>query len=63
MLLDDVMSELDQARRQALIELLRGSPGQAILTATEPDQIPGVGDEGVLRLAVAHGAVLEEVAA
>lgn len=63
MLLDDVMSELDHARREALIELLRARPGQAILTATELEQIPGASDAGVVRLAVAGGKVLEEVAA
>jgi DNA replication and repair protein RecF len=63
MLLDDVMSELDQARREALIELLRSRGGQAVLTATELEQIPSAMDEGVLRLAVTSGTVLEEVAA
>jgi DNA replication and repair protein RecF len=63
MLLDDVMSELDHTRREALIELLRGRPGQAILTAAEFDQIPGVAEPGVVRLTVAGGLVLEEVAA
>jgi DNA replication and repair protein RecF len=63
MLLDDVMSELDQARREALIELLRAHGGQAIITATELDQVPGAADEGVLRLTVAHGAVVDEVIA
>jgi DNA replication and repair protein RecF len=61
MLLDDVMSELDQGRRQALIELLRGQQGQAIVTTTELDQVPGASDDGVLRLAVARGVVLDEV--
>ena len=39
MLLDDVMSELDPERRLRLIELLRGE-GQALITATEPSQVP-----------------------
>lgn len=63
MLLDDVMSELDQRRREALVELLHDHPGQAILTTTELDQIPGAGDEGIVRLTVARGAILDEVAA
>ncbi len=41
MLLDDVMSELDQARRTLLVDELK-SGGQAILTTTEPSQVPGV---------------------
>ena len=42
MLLDDVMSELDAERRELLAELLR-SGGQAIVTATEADHVPGRG--------------------
>jgi DNA replication and repair protein RecF len=40
MLLDDVMSELDVERRRLLAELLM-EEGQAIVTATEPEQVPG----------------------
>jgi DNA replication and repair protein RecF len=40
MLLDDVMSELDTERRELLAGLLR-SGGQAVVTATEPDHVPG----------------------
>jgi DNA replication and repair protein RecF len=40
MLLDDVMSELDSERRELLAGLLR-SDGQAIVTTTEPDHVPG----------------------
>jgi DNA replication and repair protein RecF len=41
MLLDDVMSELDTERRDLLAGLLR-SGGQAVVTATEPEHVPGV---------------------
>jgi DNA replication and repair protein RecF len=40
MLLDDVMSELDSERRELLADLLR-SGGQAVITATEPEHVPG----------------------
>ncbi|HZN89781.1 MAG TPA: DNA replication and repair protein RecF [Thermoleophilaceae bacterium] len=40
MLLDDVMSELDAQRRELLAELLR-SGGQAVVTTTEPEHVPG----------------------
>jgi DNA replication and repair protein RecF len=43
MLLDDVMSELDTERRELLAGLLR-SAGQAVVTATEPEHVPGVED-------------------
>ena len=41
MLLDDVMSELDSDRRELLADLLRAG-GQAIVTATEAQHVPGV---------------------
>ena len=41
MLLDDVMSELDPDRRALLAQRLAEGGGQALLTATEPDQLPG----------------------
>jgi DNA replication and repair protein RecF len=44
MLLDDVMSELDSERRELLAGLLR-SGGQAVVTATEAEHVPGVVDE------------------
>ncbi len=40
MLLDDVMSELDPKRRELLAQRLREGGGQALLTATERDQLP-----------------------
>jgi DNA replication and repair protein RecF len=40
MLLDDVMSELDARRRAQLAKRL-AEGGQAVLTATEPDHLPG----------------------
>ena len=49
MLLDDVMSELDIERRRLLAELLM-EEGQAIVTATEPEQVPGT--------ALTHGMVV-----
>jgi DNA replication and repair protein RecF len=44
MLLDDVMSELDTERRELLAGLLR-SGGQAVVTATEPEHVPGAEEE------------------
>ena len=40
MLLDDVTSELDADRRRLLVEHLGAGGGQALITATEPDQLP-----------------------
>jgi DNA replication and repair protein RecF len=59
MLLDDVMSELDAARRDLLAELLR-SGGQAVITATEPEHVPGsaLGDGGLVRV---EGGSIEPV--
>lgn len=60
MLLDDVMSELDRDRRQALVDLLRSTPGQAVITATDLEQVPTAADSepGVAHLAISDGRPL-----
>jgi recombinational DNA repair ATPase RecF len=63
MLLDDVMSELDTDRRRALVELLRSTDGQSVITTTDLEHVPGAGDAAVARLAVAEGEVHEEALA
>jgi DNA replication and repair protein RecF len=62
MLLDDVMSELDPQRRALLAEMLSGD-GQSIITTTDLAHVPGAERPGVIRLAVADGAVLEDAVA
>jgi DNA replication and repair protein RecF len=44
MLLDDVSSELDAGHRRLLVEHLAEGGGQALVTATEPDHLPAIGD-------------------
>lgn len=61
MLLDDVMSELDASRRERLIELVR-SGGQAVISATEAEHVPGAREPDVELLFVADGAVAVEAA-
>jgi DNA replication and repair protein RecF len=56
MLLDDVMSELDAARRERLAELLRAG-GQAVLTATDRSHVPLAGAEGTAWVEVMAGRV------
>jgi DNA replication and repair protein RecF len=56
MLLDDVMSELDVERRELLAELLR-SGGQAVITATEPEHVPGTALAGGGLVRVEAGAI------
>jgi DNA replication and repair protein RecF len=63
MLLDDVMSELDGRRRRALVDLLRSSGGQAVITATDAQQVPGADEPGVHRLEVLEGGRLTEAVA
>src|SRR5947209_13750601 len=58
MLLDDVMSELDRDRRQALVELLRASPGQSVITTTDLEHVPGATDPDVTHVAVSNGRLL-----
>jgi DNA replication and repair protein RecF len=56
MLLDDVMSELDAERRELLAELLR-SGGQAVITTTEPEHVPGAALAGGGLVRVENGTV------
>jgi DNA replication and repair protein RecF len=58
LLLDDVMSELDAARRARLVDVLRAG-GQSVVTATELSHVPGADDVGVERVAIAGGRVLQ----
>ena len=62
MLLDDVMSELDRERRQALVDLLRSTPGQSVITATDLEHVPGSSDDDVTQVAVSGGRLLEMAA-
>jgi DNA replication and repair protein RecF len=62
LLLDDVMSELDEGRRERLVERVR-SVGQAVITTTDIGHVPGGTSAGVARIAVREGAVLQEAAA
>lgn len=57
MLLDDVMSELDVARRQLLSELLR-EEGQSLLTTTEVEHVPGATDPDVAVIEVHEGTAV-----
>jgi DNA replication and repair protein RecF len=61
MLLDDVMSELDGVRRAALAELLRRG-GQAVITTTDLEHVPGALEDDVARIAVSEARLLEESA-
>jgi recombinational DNA repair ATPase RecF len=62
MLLDDVMSELDRHRRQALIELLHASGGQSIVTTTDLEHVPMAHEDGTTRLEVNQSRVLAQEA-
>ncbi len=59
MLLDDVMSELDLNRRTALTALLREG-GQAVVTTTDLEHVPGSGDQDVTRIGVSAAGLVEE---
>jgi DNA replication and repair protein RecF len=60
MLLDDVMSELDGSRRDALVRLLRSAPGQSVITTTDLDHVPGAREDGVERLTVEAGTIAQD---
>jgi DNA replication and repair protein RecF len=56
MLLDDVMSELDATRRERLAELVRAG-GQALITTTDVDHVPGAGASDVSVASVLDGTI------
>ena len=57
MLLDDVMSELDAARRERLADLVR-SEGQALITTTDAEHVPGAHADDVALFQVASGTAV-----
>jgi DNA replication and repair protein RecF len=61
MLLDDVMSELDRDKRQALVELLRAGAGQSVISTTDLEHVPGAEDGDVAHVAVSGGRLLAAV--
>jgi DNA replication and repair protein RecF len=63
LLLDDVMSELDGTRRNALVELLRAVPGQSVITTTDLDHVPGAREPTIARLEIGEGRVLHDALA
>jgi DNA replication and repair protein RecF len=62
MLLDDVMSELDVTRRERLAELVRAG-GQALITTTEAEHVPGAAAEDVTVTSVLDGTLTQSGAA
>ena len=58
MLLDDVMSELDEGRRRRLVEVLRAG-GQSVITTTDLSHVPGAEEADVERVAIAGGRILQ----
>jgi DNA replication and repair protein RecF len=58
MLLDDVMSELDESRRRRLVDVLAAG-GQSVITTTDLAHVPGAGEADVERVAIAEGRVLQ----
>jgi DNA replication and repair protein RecF len=62
MLLDDVMSELDSERRELLAAEL-GAGGQSVIATTDLAHVPGASGQGVARLRVSGGTILQEALA
>ncbi|MFA4930172.1 MAG: hypothetical protein WC558_16780, partial [Patulibacter sp.] len=54
LLLDDVMSELDVVRRTRLVDVI-ASRGQALVTVTEAEHVPGADDASVGLVSVVPG--------
>jgi DNA replication and repair protein RecF len=62
MLLDDVMSELDATRRERLADLVRAG-GQALITTTDVDHVPGASAADVRVTSVLDGTLAQGDAA
>jgi DNA replication and repair protein RecF len=62
MLLDDVMSELDERRRELLASEL-SSGGQSVIATTDLGHVPGASAPGVTRVAISPGTILQEALA
>ena len=62
MLLDDVTSELDATRRERLAVLVRAG-GQAVVSATELDHVPGGIERGVTHVEVDEGTLRDRTPA
>jgi DNA replication and repair protein RecF len=62
LLLDDVMSELDATRRERLTSLLRRD-GQAVVTTTELEHVPGGEAEDVEKIFIQGGQAMQRVTA
>jgi DNA replication and repair protein RecF len=62
MLLDDVMSELDATRRERLADLVRAG-GQALITTTDADHVPGSAAADVTVASVLDGTITQGAAA
>ena len=60
MLLDDVMSELDATRRERLSDLLRAGGGQALITTTDVDHVPGADSDEVVVTSVLDGTATQK---
>jgi DNA replication and repair protein RecF len=62
LLLDDVMSELDPARRDRLVGLLDG-PGQVLITAADEESVPAELRRGAIRMPIPASGAQEAKAA
>lgn len=58
MLLDDVMSELDERRRRLLLDDLDSGVGQSVIATTDLAHVPGAGGDHAVALRV-HDGVIE----
>jgi DNA replication and repair protein RecF len=61
LLLDDVMSELDATRRERLTSLLR-KDGQAVITTTEIEHVPGGESDDVEKIFIQGGRAVQRIA-
>lgn len=60
MLLDDVMSELDESRRRLLVDDLERGDGQSVIATADISSVPGADRASVVRVRVQHGEIAVE---
>lgn len=59
-LLDDLTSELDQGRRERLVDVLTSIKGQVWVTTTDPTYLGNLGSIDHLKLRVSNGEITQE---
>lgn len=61
LLLDDLLSELDDQHRRTLLQAIRDSGAQILITTADPGQVEGTPIDHLSRRSVISGSIVEEI--